>query len=158
MSKDTLFILQSVGVGAAITFLYDWLRTLRKVIPHRQFAVSLEDLFFWIFCAIQVFWWMYRVTNGGMRWFAVTGALVGMWLYKKLFSTIFVNGFSRILSCVLAILAKILGMLLKPLKWMLGRTRVAGSRLRKRKKKILGNFKIWLKSRLRALKIRICKR
>lgn len=158
MSKDTLFLLQAVGVGAGITFLYDWLRTLRRVIPHKQFAVSLEDLIFWIFCAIQVFLWMYRVTNGGMRWFAVVGALAGMWLYKKLFSRIFVKGSSWVLSRILVILSKVLGILLKPLKWILSRMRTAGSRLGREKKKILGNFKIWLKSRLRALKIRVSKR
>lgn len=158
MSKDTLFLLQAVGVGAAITFLYDWLRTLRKVIPHKQIAISLEDLFFWIFCAIQVFLWMYRVTNGGMRWFAVVGALTGMWLYKKLISRIFVAGAVWVLSRILAILVRILRILLKPLKWILSRMKATGGRLGKSKKKILGNFKIWLKSRLRALKIRVCKR
>ncbi len=158
MSKDTLFLLQAVGVGAAITFLYDWLRTLRRVIHHKQFAISLEDLCFWIFCAIQVFLWMYRVTNGGMRWFAVAGALAGMWLYKKLFSRMFVAGSSWVLSRISTILLKVLGILLKPIKWILSRVRDTGSRLGKGKKKILGNFKIWLKSRLRALKIRVCKR
>ncbi len=158
MSKDTLFLLQAVGVGAGITFLYDWLRTLRRVIPHKQLAISLEDLLFWIFCAIQVFLWMYRVTNGGMRWFAVAGALVGMGLYKKLFSRLFVTASGWVLSRVLAILLKILGILLRPLKWILSRIKATGSRLGKGKKKILGNFKIWLKSRLRALKIRVSKR
>ncbi len=158
MSKDTLFLLQAVGVGAGITFLYDWLRTLRRVIPHKQLAISLEDLLFWIFCAIQVFLWMYRVTNGGMRWFAVAGALVGMGLYKKLFSRLFVTVSGWVLSRVLAILLKILGILLRPLKWILSRIKATGSRLGKGKKKILGNFKIWLKSRLRALKIRVSKR
>lgn len=158
MSKDTIFLLQAVSVGAAITFLYDWLRTLRKVIPHKQFAISLEDLLFWIFCGIQVFLWMYRVTNGGMRWFAVAGAVAGMWLYKKLFSRIFVTGSSWALSRVLAILVKVLGILFKPFKWILFRIKATGSRLGRGKKKILGNFKIWLKSRLRALKIRISKR
>lgn len=158
MSKDTLFLLQAVGVGAAITFLYDWLRTIRKVIPHKQIVISLEDLLFWIFCGIQVFLWMYRVTNGGMRWFAIAGALVGMWFYKKLISRIFVAGTGWVLSGILTILARILRILLKPLRWILSRMRAAGGRLGKSKKKILGNFKIWLKSRLRALKIRVCKR
>lgn len=158
MSKDTLFLLQAFGVGAAITFLYDCLRILRRVIPHKQFAVSLEDLFFWIFCAVQVFLWMYRVTNGGMRWFAVLGALVGMWLYKKLFSGLFVTFVSKILTWVLGVLIKILRIFVKPFQWIRAKIKMAGSRLGKRKKKIMGNFKIWLKSSLRALKIRLCKR
>lgn len=157
MSKDTLYLLQAFGVGATITFLYDWLRTLRRVIPHRQFAVSLEDLFFWIFCAMHVFLWMYRVTNGGMRWFAVIGALAGMCLYKKLFSTLFVNGTSRILEGILKVLGKVLKIFLCPLRKIGGRINTAGERVRKKRKKILGNFKIWLKSTLRAIKIRLCK-
>lgn len=158
MSKDTLFLLQAIGVGAGITFLYDWLRILRKVIPHKQFAISMEDLFFWIFCTIQVFLWMYRVTNGGMRWFAVGGALAGMWFYRKLFSPIFVGCSTWILSQVLVVCVKLLRILLCPVKWMGVRISAAGNRLSRKKKKILGNFKIWLKSWLRALKIRACKR
>ena len=158
MSKDTLYLLQAFGVGAAITFLYDWLRTLRRVIPHSQFAVSLEDLFFWIFCGLHVFLWMYRVTNGGMRWFAVAGALAGMWLYKKLVSKLFVNGVSLILEKLLKFLGRILRIILRPLKRIGGRMKTAGDKARKKRKKILGNFKIWLKSSLRAIKIRLCKR
>lgn len=158
MSKDVVFLLQAFGVGAAITFLYDWLRILRRVIPHRNFAISLEDLLFWIFCAIQVFLWMYRVTNGGMRWFAVAGALAGMWLYKKLLSRVFVTCSTKILSRVLEILVRVLWILLTPFRWILSRISATGSRLGRSKKKIMDNFKIWLKSWLRALKIRVSKK
>lgn len=158
MSEDALFLLQAFGVGAAITFLYDWLRILRRVVPHRQLAVSLEDLLFWIFCAIQVFLWMYRVTNGGMRWFAVAGALVGIWLYKSLCSSLFVNILSRLVTFLWKGIARILKFFLTPFFKMGIRMNTMAKRMGKKRRKIMGNFKIWLKSFCRALKIRVCKK
>jgi len=158
MSGDTLFLWQSVAVGIGITFLYDWLRILRSVIPHRQWAVSLEDLVFWLFCTISVFWWMYRVTNGGMRWFAVAGALVGMCLYKRLVSGLLVTYVSKLLQCILRILGKGLQILLRPVSVVGKELAKKGSAISQKRRKITGNLKIWLKNWFKVLKIRLCKR
>lgn len=158
MSEDTLFLWQSVAVGIGITFLYDWLRILRRVIPHRQWAVSLEDLVFWLVCTVAVFWWMYRVTNGGMRWFAVAGALTGMCLYRRLLSEFLVTYVSKLLQCILQILVKGLRILLQPL-CAVGRSLAKkGSSFSRKRRKITGNLKIWLKNWFKVLKIRLRKR
>lgn len=158
MSEETLFLWQSVVVGIGITFVYDWFRIVRRVIPHRQWVVSLEDLFFWLFCTFFVFWWMYRVTNGGMRWFAVAGALAGMYLYKRLISVLFVAYVSKLLRCILGILGRGAGFVLRPV-CALGKSLVEKrDALSQRRRKIVGNLKIWLKNWWKALKIRLCKR
>lgn len=158
MSGDTAFLLQAVGMGIGITFLYDWLRIFRRVLPHRQIVVSLEDLFFWIFCTMYVFWWMYRVSNGGMRWFAIAGALTGMGLYKKFISRLLVTYVSLLLKRVLEIIEKILRILLRPVRYLgmeIGQKRKAFSRKRR---KVAANVKIWLKNCLKVLKIKLSKR
>lgn len=158
MSGDTAFLLQAVGMGIGITFLYDWLRIFRRVLPHRQIVVSLEDLFFWIFCTMYVFWWMYRVSNGGMRWFAIAGALTGMGLYKKFISRLLVTYVSLLLKRVLEIIEKILRILLRPVRYLgmeIGQKRKAFSR---KKRKVAANVKIWLKNCLKVLKIKLSKR
>lgn len=158
MSGDTAFLLQAVGMGIGITFLYDWLRIFRRVLPHRQIVVSLEDLFFWIFCTMFVFWWMYRVSNGGMRWFAIAGALTGMGLYKKFISRLLVTYVSLLLKRVLEIIEKILRILLRPVRYLgmeMGQKRKAFSR---KKRKVAANVKIWLKNCLKVLKIKLSKR
>lgn len=158
MSGDTAFLLQAVGMGIGITFLYDWLRIFRRVLPHRQIVVSLEDLLFWIFCTMYVFWWMYRVSNGGMRWFAIAGALTGMGLYKKFISRLLVTYVSLLLKRVLEIIEKILRILLRPVRYLgmeIGQKRKAFSR---KKRKVAANVKIWLKNCLKVLKIKLSKR
>ncbi len=158
MSKDTIFLFQAFALGAGITFLYDTLRIIRRAIPHKQIFVSLEDMFFWLVCALYVFWWMYRVSNEGMRWFAVIGAMFGMYLYKKLFSNLLVTQVSRLLRFLLHILGKILVVLLRPVSWLGHKMGFLQKKIQKKRKKFTGNLKIWLKSRAKALKIRLCKR
>lgn len=123
MANEHIFFVNALFMGVFITFLYDILRIARKVIPHGGFVVSLEDLGFWIYCAIEVFLLMYRLSDGMLRWFAVMGALAGMFCYKKLVSPFFVEYVSRLLCLIRDFLGKVLGFLLKPFWKLLGKAR-----------------------------------
>ncbi len=107
MGSENTFILHAMYIGFYITFVYDLLRIFRRVIPHKAIFVSIEDLLFWVYCSITVFLLLYREGNGTLRWFAVAGALVGMLLYKKLFSGLLVNYLSKFLQKLLLIVKKI---------------------------------------------------
>lgn len=107
--NDNYFLLYSLILGVIITFVYDVFRIIRRVIPHNSFFVSLEDIVFWIFCALSVFYLMHQQNDGMLRWFAILGAAVGMFLYKKTISPFFVKFTSWILS-------KIFGFFAKPMK------------------------------------------
>ena len=88
---ENVFLLHSFLLGVGITFLYDILRILRRVFAHSTSMVSLEDLAFWIYCAGKVFLLMFHESNGNLRWFAVLGALAGMYLYHRTISPFFVK-------------------------------------------------------------------
>lgn len=152
-----IFLLQAISVGVLIVFAYDGLRILRRVISHTHFVVSLEDFCFWMICAIAVFLWMYRVSNGSLRWFAIAGALMGMGLYKKLLSELIVTYMAKLISFLLHILGKIVSFILKPVRWMARKMGFAHRKLQKGGRKITRNLKLWLKSRLKALTIRVRK-
>lgn len=106
MASENVFLLYAVLMGIFITFVYDLLRIFRRVIPHNRFWVSIEDIAFWFFCAIEVFLLLYRESNGTLRWFAVLGALTGMITYKKTISVFFVKHTSHILKTILKFLWK----------------------------------------------------
>lgn len=57
---------------------------------------------------------MHQESNGSLRWFAVTGALAGMLLYKKTVSRILVHYVSLILCRVRDLLCRALGFCLRP--------------------------------------------
>ena len=104
-------------MGIFITFVYDLLRVFRRVIPHAAVFVSLEDMAFWIYCGAEVFLLMYRESDGSLRWFAVLGALLGMFLYKKLVSGLFVKYVSLVLNKLLQAVGKLLKFMCRPFRF-----------------------------------------
>ncbi len=114
MTAENVFLVHALLMGIYITFIYDILRIVRRVFPHSGFMVSLEDILFWIYCAVIVFLLMYHESNGTLRWFAVFGAIAGMILYKRLVSPYFVKYVSLVLQKIFDILTKILRLILRP--------------------------------------------
>lgn len=144
MANENEFLLHALFMGIFVTFVYDILRIFRRVVPHNSFFVSLEDCLFWVYCAVRVFLLMYHESNGTLRWFAIFGALSGMYVYMRLVSPLFVKYVSWLLQKLLHILGRALGFLLRPvvrfIKWIRERwVRAARRRaVRRQKRKELG--------------------
>ncbi len=100
---ETLFLLQSVKYGFLLSFLYDLLRIVRKIIPHSGGLVAFEDLCFWFYTGVKVFLMMQQMYNGSIRWFAILGGLFGIWIYCKLLSPLLM----KLIDCVLDKLRRI---------------------------------------------------
>ena len=158
MSEDGIFLLHALFTGVFIAFVYDGWIIFRRVIPHKGFVESLEDLVFWIFCAVYVFLWLYRESNGTLRWFAVMGALSGMILYKRTISSLWVKGAVWFLNHVIRLIRRCFSFLWKPIHFLWKRGNAQRRKLVARRRKIQGNLKIWLKSYAKALKIKLTKR
>ena len=144
MANENEFLLHALFLGIFVTFVYDILRIVRRVIPHNSFFVSLEDCLFWVYCAVRVFLLMYHESNGTLRWFAIFGALSGMYVYMRLVSPWLVKYVSWLLQKLLHILGRILGFLLRPFVSLIKRIRESLVRaakrhaVKKQKKKELG--------------------
>lgn len=150
MVSENEFLLHSLVMGVFILFVYDILRIIRRVIPHGGFWVAAEDLAFWVYCGAEVFLLMYHESNGTLRWFAVIGAMAGMFLYNKLFSRLFVKYVSWGLGKLLEGIRRIL-------RWLLRPVRFAGRKVGSGTRRMMGRQKRFLKNRLtyflKALKI-----
>lgn len=131
--NENIFLLHAFLLGVEITFLYDILRILRRVFVHGTGMVSLEDIAFWIYCAGKVFLLMYRESNGNLRWFAVLGAVFGMYLYHRTCSPILVKYVSGFLN-----------MLFNPIRRAL---RISGSRVKKKLTRLYKVLKMIIKRR-----------
>ena len=114
MVDENVFLAHAFFIGIYITFVYDLLRILRRVVPHSSFWVSVEDLAFWVYCAGKVFLLMHHESDGTLRWFAVLGALVGMLLYRKTVGALFVKYMSLALIKIRDFCVKICKMVCKP--------------------------------------------
>lgn len=161
MSRDIIqeltFFGHSILMGIVITFVYDWILILRKLIKHKIFWVSFEDFLFWVSCGIGVFYMLYRENNGVLRWFTVLGALIGMIFYKCLISNIFVHIMSTCIYKILWFLFRIIQIVVKPLKWLISKLIKLTNFLKKKIKKYQNFIKNKLTVCIKLLKMVLCK-
>ncbi|MBQ2802355.1 MAG: spore cortex biosynthesis protein YabQ [Lachnospiraceae bacterium] len=148
MANENIFLLHALNMGIFITFVYDLLRILRRVIPHGVLLISIEDILFWIYCAAKVFLLMHHESNGTLRWFAVLGACIGMLVYKKLVSAYFVKYVSMVLQKIVDFLIKIGKVIIKPLAFAGGKTAKATTGLRTKLSRKKRQIKQYLKKQL----------
>lgn len=156
--NEVTFLLHSFLLGIIITFVYDGFLILRRLIRHSLFLISLEDMIFWIACAIGVFYMLYEENNGVLRWFAVFGAALGMIVYKKSISSLIVNVMSTVIEYIFRAFYRVFRILFKPFGF-------AGKKIchicrcsSGKSKKVCKCLKNKLTERLKLLKITLCKR
>lgn len=161
MSQDIInevyFLLGSIIMGIIITFVYDFILIWRRLVPHNLFFISLEDFIFWVACAIAVFYMLYEENNGILRWFAVSGAAVGMLLYKRIIGKHFVKIMSTCIQKQIDIIRKILGFLFKPVNWLLNKIKRLFRFLYRKQRKLAKYTKKKLTVFIKMLKITLCK-
>lgn len=156
--NEVTFFFYSFAMGIIITFTYDWLLILRRLVKHKIFFISLEDLAFWIACAIAVFYMLYHENNGILRWFAVLGAAIGMLAYRRLLGRHFVPFMSKVLGRLFHVIYKVICLICKPVRKFLVRMALFFKRISKKVVRIVKVFKKKLTVVLKLLKISLCKR
>lgn len=152
------FLLHSVLLGIIITFVYDNIRVVRRVVPHKSFFVSVEDLFFWIFVAIFIFLLQHRENNGVFRWFSVVGALAGMILYRKLVSNFYIKNMTVILRKLLKLLYLFFSYAFSPIYYVEKKTMQLGKKTGRGIRSVARRQKIRLTSYGKTIKMTLCKR
>ena len=148
--KEADVLLAAFLTGALLLFVYDVLRIVRKIVPHKMWLVGAEDVVFWIGSALALFAMLYRENSGYIRGFVIGGVLVGMLLYNLLLSAWVVAGSVFLLKKVLFVLSR-------PLVWT---ARLFKRPLRfagRKTKKILRFLKKELKKLWKTVKIGVCK-
>ncbi len=156
--NEITFLLHSFIMGIIITFVYDGFLILRRLIRHGMFLISLEDMIFWIACAIGVFYMLYEENNGILRWFAVFGAALGMIVYKMSISCLIVNIMSTVIERIVRVICRIIYILFKPFRFIGKKINYIYRRSSGKSKKVCKCLKNKLTGRFKLLKIILCKR
>lgn len=114
IGHEALVLGISILVGAALFLLYDFLRILRRIIPHGSLWIGMEDIIYWLIYTGVVFVMLYRENDGMVRGFAIGGLAFGMLLYFGLLSRFVVRINVMIFGTVVRSVAGILGFFFKP--------------------------------------------
>ena len=95
---EVVLFLHSMAAGVFLLVLYDIIRIVRRVIPHRGLFVAAEDLLYWLFHALFLFYLMYRENSGAVRGYLIAGVLLGMLAYNRTVSPHLVGVVSAVLN------------------------------------------------------------
>lgn len=155
--NEVTFFAHSFLLGIVITVAYDGFVVLRRVIRHNLVMISLEDMIFWIACAIGVFYMLVEENNGILRWFAVFGATLGMLAYKESVSDLFVQIASTLIRALFRVIYRVAWFLFRPVRF-LGRKFLRMIKKFTKKGRKAGKYaKNKLTRSLKLLKITLCK-
>lgn len=72
--------------GMTVYGIYTCIRIFRRIIPHGLFAVSVEDVLYWIFVGVYIFLKMFDASQGKIRWYFGIGTLLGVGVLASLLS------------------------------------------------------------------------
>ena len=89
--QELIFLLISVALGEGLIILYDIFRIFRQVIPHGVIWTAIEDVCYWVVCALLAFGMVFRTNDGLVRGFSIGGILLGMLFYNHFVSPFFVK-------------------------------------------------------------------
>lgn len=91
LSTQFLTMLSMVGMGSAFGAMFDtYQRFLNR--PHRkQWIVFVNDVLFWILQAVLIFYILFLVNNGELRFYIFVALLCGFAAYQSLFKRIYLR-------------------------------------------------------------------
>lgn len=90
--REWYLLWYAVGTGFGFAFAYDLIRLFRCFFRHGRVLVDLEDLLYWTGCFFASFTLLYYGNHGVIRFFAVLGAALGMYLYSITLGRFLVKG------------------------------------------------------------------
>lgn len=100
--REWYFLLYSILTGFCFAFLYDNIRLLRRLFRHKRWLVDTEDILYWTVCFFSSFYLLYYGNHGVVRFFAVLGAAIGMYLYSQSAGRLYVKGLYRLIMLLLS--------------------------------------------------------
>lgn len=79
--RELILLAEAFVLGAVLMAGYDFFRFLRRIVPHHDLVVALEDILFWAIAAVCIFILLYLENSGRIRYYAIGGCALGMMVF-----------------------------------------------------------------------------
>ncbi|MCM3118200.1 spore cortex biosynthesis protein YabQ [Neobacillus sp. MER 74] len=105
MSLSTQFftLLSMIGMGTLFGAMFDTYQRFLKRPKRKQWIVFLNDLLFWIIQAVIIFYTLFLVNNGELRFYIFLALICGFAAYQSLFKGIYLRLLEFVIKSVIAI-------------------------------------------------------
>ena len=105
MSLSTQFftLLSMIGMGTLFGAMFDTYQRFLKRPKRKQWIVFFNDLLFWIIQAVIIFYTLFLVNNGELRFYIFLALICGFAAYQSLFKGIYLRLLEFVIKSVIAI-------------------------------------------------------
>lgn len=151
VNTQTLVFLQSLALGFALGLLYDVFRIFRLAIRHSSAILFLEDMAYFITCAVLTFLFALSAVNGHVRVFLVLGELLGATVYYFSLGVLVMSVSKKMICFVKALLYLLYRVFLRPIlrliSFILRKFGKIAEKIAVQEKKVCAKAKYGLKQR-----------
>lgn len=106
MYQELLFFCRTFLAGVFLAVCYDVLRIIRKIIVHTSFWMGMEDIFYWCFTGVFLFFVIYTENNGVIRSYALLAIGAGALVYRAGPGKVLLNLAVRLMEKILTPIRK----------------------------------------------------
>lgn len=117
ISQLQIFLFSLLG-GILVGVFFDVFRATRQYFHSGVFSVGVQDLLFWLFTALSVFLFLYRVNYGQPRWYIFLGIFVGGFVYHLIVGRYVVTVFLFLFRMIAKLFSLLLAVLKLPIKFL----------------------------------------
>lgn len=119
VNAQTLLFIRAIEIGILLGMFYDLIRIFRKIIPHVNWLVQIEDILYWLFCTFVAFSIFYVHNFADIRFFVFIGMILGGIFYLCTFSIVFMKIAAWFIELMRRIITYIIKLLLIPIRWII---------------------------------------
>lgn len=86
IQQEAELAFHSCLLGLVFMVSYDLLRLFRLLIPHGNLWIGMEDLLYWLYCAVTTFSLLFWENDGILRGYVIVCVFLSMYLYDRIVS------------------------------------------------------------------------
>ena len=103
LSTQFFTLLSMIGMGTLFGAMFDTYQRFLKRPKRKQWIVFFNDLLFWIIQAVIIFYTLFLVNNGELRFYIFLALICGFAAYQSLFKGIYLRLLEFVIRSVIAI-------------------------------------------------------
>jgi spore cortex biosynthesis protein YabQ len=123
LSTQFLTMLSMIGMGSLFGAMLDTYQRFLKRPKRKSIIVFINDLFFWIIQALLIFYTLFQVNNGELRFYIFLALLCGFAAYQSLFKSLYLKLLEMVIQLVISVYRLIkktyLILIYKPVIWLI---------------------------------------
>lgn len=119
LSAECICFLRACLLGAALGFLFDIFRILRRAFKCSNAVISAQDLLYCFVAGYATFCFLLRFCDGRLRWYVFVGEIIGWVLFRLTLGNLFVAAGTAILTAVVKLVKTLWHVLMRLLKLIL---------------------------------------